>query len=74
VLEGLSTNFSGRTKGMFVRYGETSKAYKIFIPAHRKTVVSRDVKFEKDFASRETHMPLVDVLASRQELPHRSSV
>jgi hypothetical protein len=41
-------------KAIFVGYGETSKAYRIFIPAQRKTVVSRDVKFEENLAFRKT--------------------
>jgi hypothetical protein len=35
-----------------VGYNETSKDYKIFIPAQRKIVVSRYVKFEENLASR----------------------
>jgi hypothetical protein len=38
-------------KGIFLGY-ETSKAYRIFIPAQRKTVVRRDVKFEENLTSR----------------------
>jgi hypothetical protein len=30
---------------------KTSKAYRIFIPVHRKTFVSRDVNFEENLAS-----------------------
>jgi hypothetical protein len=40
-----------------VGYSETSKAYRVYIPEQRKTVVSRDVKFEEDFASRKSHEP-----------------
>ena len=38
-------------KGIFVGYSKTSKAYQIYIPAKRKVVVKRDVKFkeERDF-------------------------
>jgi len=43
-----------RQKSMFVGYCKTSKAYRIFIPAQRKTIVSRDVKFEENLASRST--------------------
>jgi hypothetical protein len=39
-------------KGIFVGYNETSKAYKIFIPVQRKTIVRRDVKFKENLASR----------------------
>jgi hypothetical protein len=45
-------------KGLFVGYSETSKAYRVFIPDQRKTVISRDVKFEEDFASRKSHEPI----------------
>jgi hypothetical protein len=44
-----------REKGIFFGYNETSKAYKIFIPTQRKTIVSRDVKFEENLASRKSH-------------------
>eukprot|EP00253_Pinus_taeda_P029250 PITA_29250 len=39
-------------KGIFVGYSETSKAFQIYIPAQRKVVVRRDVKFEEDRAFR----------------------
>jgi len=39
-------------KGIFVGYGETSKAFRIYIPAQRRVVVRRDVKFEEDRAFR----------------------
>jgi hypothetical protein len=44
-----------RQKGIFVGCSETSKAYKIFIPEQRKTIVSKDVKFEESFTSRKSH-------------------
>eukprot|EP00253_Pinus_taeda_P015217 PITA_15217 len=37
-------------KGIYVGYSETSKAFRIYIPAQRKVVVRRDVKFEEDRA------------------------
>jgi hypothetical protein len=40
-----------------VGYSETSKAYRVCIPEQRKIVVSKDVKFEKDFASRKSREP-----------------
>jgi hypothetical protein len=47
-------------KGIFMGYIETSKAYRIFIPTQQKTLVSRDVKFEENLASRNSHeLPLV---------------
>lgn len=39
-------------KGIFVRYSETSKAYRIYIPVKRKVVVRQDVKFEEERAFR----------------------
>jgi hypothetical protein len=44
-------------KGLFVGYNETSKAYKVYIPKQKKTVVSKDVKIEEDFASRKSREP-----------------
>jgi hypothetical protein len=37
-------------KGVFVGYSETSKAFRIYIPSLRKTVVRQDVRFEEDRA------------------------
>jgi hypothetical protein len=42
-------------KGIFVGYSETSKGYRVYILALRKTVVGRDVKFEEDRALRKAH-------------------
>eukprot|EP00253_Pinus_taeda_P013514 PITA_13514 len=39
-------------KGIFVGYSETSKAFRIDIPAQRRVVVRRDVKFKEDKAFR----------------------
>lgn len=39
-------------KGIFVGYSETSKAFRIYIPAQRRVVVRRDVKFEENRAFR----------------------
>lgn len=39
-------------------YSETSKAYREYIPRQRKIGVSKDVKFEEDFASRKSHEPI----------------
>ena len=50
-------------KGIFVGYSETSKAYRIYIPAQRKLVVRRDVKFEEDCAFRKS-MDLRDIYSS----------
>jgi hypothetical protein len=38
-----------------VGYNKTSKVYMIFIPAWRKTIVSRYVKFEENLESRKSH-------------------
>jgi hypothetical protein len=35
-------------KGLLVGYNETSKAYRLHIPALRRVVVQRDVKFEEE--------------------------
>jgi hypothetical protein len=42
-------------KGILVGYSETSKAYRIYISALRKTIVRRDVKFKEDRAFRRSH-------------------
>ena len=34
-------------KGIFVGYDETSKAFHIYLPAQRKVVVRREVRFEE---------------------------
>jgi hypothetical protein len=34
-------------KGIFIGYRENSKAYRVYIPSLRKTVVRRDVRFEE---------------------------
>ena len=36
----------------FVGYGESAKAYQIYIPGQRKIELSRDVTFEEDIAYR----------------------
>ena len=53
-----------RRKGIFVGYGETSKAYRIFIPGQKNIELSRDVIFEEDLAFKRvlssedpTHIP-----------------
>jgi hypothetical protein len=56
-------------KGLFVGYNETSKAYRVYIPEQRKTIVSRDVKFEEDFASRKSHEPTLVAENEEQEAP-----
>ena len=39
-------------KGIFVGYSDTSKAFQIYIPALRRVVLRRDVKFEEEKAYR----------------------
>jgi hypothetical protein len=56
-------------KGLFVSYNETSKAYKVYILEKRKTIVSKDVKFEEDFASRKSHEPIPMIRDEEQEAP-----
>jgi hypothetical protein len=41
-------------RGIFVGYSETSKAFRIYLPSLRKTVLRRDVKFEEDGAFRKS--------------------
>jgi hypothetical protein len=41
-------------RGIFVGYSETSKAFRIYIPSLRKTVLRRDVRFEEDGAFRKS--------------------
>jgi hypothetical protein len=41
-------------RGIFVGYSDTSKAFCIFLPSLRKTVLRRDVKFEEDRALRKS--------------------
>jgi hypothetical protein len=41
-------------KEIFVGYSETSKAFHIYIPSLRKTVLRRDVRFEEDRAFRKS--------------------
>jgi hypothetical protein len=46
-------------KGLFVGCSETSKSYRVFIPNKRKKIVSKDVEFREDFASRKSHEPIL---------------
>jgi hypothetical protein len=39
-------------RGIFVGYSDTSKAFHIYLPSLRKTVLRRDVRFEEDGAFR----------------------
>jgi hypothetical protein len=42
-------------KGILVGYIETSKAYNVYIPALKRTMVRRDVRFEEDRAYRKSY-------------------
>jgi hypothetical protein len=44
-------------RGIFVGYSETSKAFRIYLPSLRKTVLRRDVRFEEDGAYRKSRGP-----------------
>ena len=37
-------------KGLLVGYSEILKAYRVYIPTHRRIIVSRDVQFDEDRA------------------------
>ena len=41
-------------RGIFVGYDETSKAFRIYLPALRKVVVRREVRFEEERAFRKS--------------------
>jgi len=49
-------------KGVFMGYIETSKAYRIFVQALWRIMVSRDVRFEEDLAARKLHetLPMIE--------------
>ena len=45
-------------KGLLVGYSETSKAYRVYIPARKRIIVCRDVQFDEDRALRRSmHLP-----------------
>ena len=39
-------------KGLLVGYSETLKAYRVYIPARKRIILSRDVQFDEDRALR----------------------
>jgi hypothetical protein len=53
-------------KGIFVGFSETSKAYRVYILALRKTVIRRDVKFEEDRALRRAHDTVSTTIGDRE--------
>jgi hypothetical protein len=56
-------------EGYICGYSETSKAYKIYILAQRKTIVSRDVKFEENLTSRSTQESSTMIEDEEQHAP-----
>ena len=54
-------------KGVFVDYGKSAKAYRIYIPGQRKIELSRDVTFEEDIAYRRSRHAESD--SDEQEAP-----
>lgn len=42
-------------KGVLVGYNEASKAYRVFMSAQQKTLVSWDFKFEENLGSKKSH-------------------
>jgi hypothetical protein len=53
-------------KGIFIGYNETSKAYRIYVPTLKKTMVRSDVRFEEERAFRKSYD--VPTTAGDQEL------
>ena len=49
-------------KGLLVGYSEILKAYRVYIPARRRIIVSRDVQFDEDRALQRS----LDLLAEKQ--------
>ena len=37
-------------KGLLLGYSEISKAYRVYIPSHKRIIVNRDVQFDEDRA------------------------
>ena len=54
-------------KGLLVGYNETSKAYRVYILARKRIIMSRDVQFDKDKALR------ISMDLSAQEQPTQDS-
>ena len=50
-------------KGMFVGYGETSKAYRVYVPGQREVEICHDVTFDKDASLRK----VVNLLRSEED-------
>jgi hypothetical protein len=56
-------------RGILVGYNMDLKAYRVFLPDQRKTVVSRDVKFEENMTSRKSQDLQVDAEGSQEVVP-----
>jgi hypothetical protein len=41
-------------KGIFVVYSETTKAYRVYVPTLRRTMIRRDIRFEEGRALRKS--------------------
>jgi hypothetical protein len=54
-------------RGLFMGYNDDSKAYKVFLPDQRRTVVSLDVKFEEDLTSRHSQDLPTDPEGSQED-------
>ena len=55
-------------KGILVGYNETSKAYRVYISARKRIIVSRDVQFDKDKAlQRSMDLPAQDSRVKLEE-------
>ena len=52
-------------RGIFVGYDETSKAFHIYLPALRKVVVRREVRFEEERAFRKSR----ESMQGEQQVP-----
>ena len=56
-------------EGLLVGYSEISKAYRVYIPARKRIIVSRDIQFDEDSAlQRSLDLP------AEQQLAHESGV
>ena len=49
-------------KGLLISYSKTSKAYRVYIPARKRIIVSKDVQFDEDRALRRS----LDLPAEKQ--------
>jgi len=49
-------------KIIFVGYNDTSKSYRVYITSQWNVVVRKDVNFDEDALSSESHEPPIDVI------------